>query len=149
MNLVPFPPMKRPLIAILRGLKPEEAEGVVSVLIETGVTAIEIPLNSPDPFRTIEIAVKKAPAEVLIGAGTRAAVGVAGQTPAGAIAGCKVVGGSAIGGNIKVPAGGPKLTRAELNLFACASWACSPPTPTSPSILAPSTPASTRVARWR
>jgi 2-dehydro-3-deoxyphosphogalactonate aldolase len=70
MSLVPFPPMKRPLIAILRGLKPEEAEGVVSALIETGMTAIEIPLNSPDPFRSIEIAVKKASAEVLIGAGT-------------------------------------------------------------------------------
>ena len=51
MSLIPFPPMKRPLIAILRGLKPEEAEGVVSVLIEAGITAIEIPLNSPDPFR--------------------------------------------------------------------------------------------------
>ena len=70
MRIVPFPPMKRSLIAILRGLKPEEAEGVVSVLIETGITAIEIPLNSPDPFRSIEIAVKKASAEVLIGAGT-------------------------------------------------------------------------------
>ena len=44
MSLVPFPPMKRPLIAILRGLKPEEAEGVVSALIENGITAIEIPL---------------------------------------------------------------------------------------------------------
>jgi 2-dehydro-3-deoxyphosphogalactonate aldolase len=70
MNLVPFPAMKRPLIAILRGLKPEEAEGVVSVLIENGFTAIEIPLNSPDPFRSIAIAVKKASSEVLIGAGT-------------------------------------------------------------------------------
>jgi len=70
MNTVAFPAMKRPLIAILRGLKPEEAEGVVSVLIEHGITAIEIPLNSPDPFRSIEIAVKKAPAAVLVGAGT-------------------------------------------------------------------------------
>jgi 2-dehydro-3-deoxyphosphogalactonate aldolase len=70
MNLVPFPAMKRPLIAILRGLKPDEAEGVVSVLIEAGFTAIEIPLNSPDPFRSIAIAVKKASSEVLIGAGT-------------------------------------------------------------------------------
>jgi 2-dehydro-3-deoxyphosphogalactonate aldolase len=70
MNLVPFPAMKRPLIAILRGLKPDEAEGVVSVLIESGFTAIEIPLNSPDPFRSIAIAVKKASGEVLIGAGT-------------------------------------------------------------------------------
>jgi 2-dehydro-3-deoxyphosphogalactonate aldolase len=70
MNPVAFPAMKRPLIAILRGLKPEEAEGVVGVLIESGMTAIEIPLNSPDPFRSIEIAVKKASSEVLIGAGT-------------------------------------------------------------------------------
>jgi 2-dehydro-3-deoxyphosphogalactonate aldolase len=70
MNPVAFPPMKRPLIAILRGLKPEDAEGVIGVLIESGMTAIEIPLNSPDPFRSIEIAVKKASSEVLIGAGT-------------------------------------------------------------------------------
>ena len=34
------------------------------------MTAIEIPLNSPDPFRSIEIAVKKAPAGILVGAGT-------------------------------------------------------------------------------
>jgi 2-dehydro-3-deoxyphosphogalactonate aldolase len=70
MNFVPFPAMKRPLIAILRGLKPEETEGVVSVLIQHGMTAIEIPLNSPDPFRSIEIAVKMAAREILVGAGT-------------------------------------------------------------------------------
>jgi len=70
MSVVPFPTMKRPLVAILRGVKPEEAEGIVSVLIEAGMTAIEIPLNSPDPFRSIGMAVKLAPAEVLVGAGT-------------------------------------------------------------------------------
>jgi 2-dehydro-3-deoxyphosphogalactonate aldolase len=67
---IPFPPMKRPLVAILRGVKPEETDGIVSVLIEAGMTAIEIPLNSPDPFRSIAIAAKQAPASVLIGAGT-------------------------------------------------------------------------------
>ncbi|VIO74968.1 2-dehydro-3-deoxy-6-phosphogalactonate aldolase [Bradyrhizobium ivorense] len=67
---IPFPPMQRPLVAILRGVKPDEAAGIVSALIEAGMTAIEIPLNSPDPFRSIEIAVKRAPADVLIGAGT-------------------------------------------------------------------------------
>src|SRR5690348_9382601 len=67
---VPFPSMKRQLVAILRGLKPEEADGIVSVLIEAGLTAVEIPLNSPDPFRSIEIAVRRAPAGVLVGAGT-------------------------------------------------------------------------------
>ncbi|MFF2320681.1 2-dehydro-3-deoxy-6-phosphogalactonate aldolase [Agrobacterium sp. NPDC058088] len=67
---IPFPSIKYPLIAILRGLKPEETEGVVGALIETGFGAIEIPLNSPDPFRSIEIAAKMAPADCLIGAGT-------------------------------------------------------------------------------
>jgi 2-dehydro-3-deoxyphosphogalactonate aldolase len=62
--------MKRPLVAILRGVKPEEAAEIVGVLIEAGMTAIEIPLNSPDPFRSIATAVKQAPAGVLIGAGT-------------------------------------------------------------------------------
>jgi 2-dehydro-3-deoxyphosphogalactonate aldolase len=70
MSLVPFPPMKRPLVAILRGVRPDEAEGIVDVLIENGMTAIEIPLNSPDPFRSIAIAVRHAPADILIGAGT-------------------------------------------------------------------------------
>src|SRR3954471_12699604 len=67
---VPFPAMKRPLLAILRGVKPEETQAIVGVLIEAGMTAIEIPLNSPDPFRSIATAVKLAPAGVLIGAGT-------------------------------------------------------------------------------
>ena len=67
---IPFPPMKRPLVAILRGVKPDEAEAIVGVLIEAGMTAIEIPLNSPDPFRSIATAAKLAPAGVLIGAGT-------------------------------------------------------------------------------
>jgi 2-dehydro-3-deoxyphosphogalactonate aldolase len=67
---IPFPPMKRPLVAILRGVRPDEADGIVSALIESGMTAIEIPLNSPEPFRSIAAAVKRAPADVLIGAGT-------------------------------------------------------------------------------
>ena len=70
MSRIPFPPMTYPLIAILRGLKPGETEEVVGALIEAGFTAIEIPLNSPEPFRSIEIAVKMAPENCLIGAGT-------------------------------------------------------------------------------
>jgi 2-dehydro-3-deoxyphosphogalactonate aldolase len=70
MTRIALPPMKRPLIAILRGLRPEEAGRIVGVLIEHGLTAIEIPLNSPDPFRSIETAVRMAPAGTLIGAGT-------------------------------------------------------------------------------
>ena len=67
---IPFPPMTYPLVAILRGIRPEETEGVVTALLESGLRAIEIPLNSPDAFRSIEIAAKLAPADALIGAGT-------------------------------------------------------------------------------
>lgn len=67
---MPWPHLKRSLVAILRGIRPEEAEPIVSVLIEAGFEAIEIPLNSPDPFASIETAVKLAPAGCLIGAGT-------------------------------------------------------------------------------
>ena len=70
MSRIPFPPMKYPLIAILRGLKPAETEAVVGALIETGFTAIEIPLNSPEPFQSIGIAANMAPEGCLIGAGT-------------------------------------------------------------------------------
>ena len=67
---IKFPAMKRSLVAILRGIKPEETAEIIDALIEAGFTAIEIPLNSPDPFRSIEIAAKRAPKNVLIGAGT-------------------------------------------------------------------------------
>lgn len=70
MTRIPFPKMKRSLVAILRGIRPEETAATVDGLIGAGFTAIEIPLNSPDPFRSIELAAKRAPADVLIGAGT-------------------------------------------------------------------------------
>jgi 2-dehydro-3-deoxyphosphogalactonate aldolase len=65
-----WPVMHRDLVAILRGLKPDEAHDTVSVLIDEGFEAIEIPLNSPDPFRSVEIAAKAAAGTCLIGAGT-------------------------------------------------------------------------------
>lgn len=72
---VPFPAIRYPLVAILRGLKPEEAQDIVGALIDEGFEAIEIPLNSPDPFRSIEIAARLAPSTCLIGAGTVLTVG--------------------------------------------------------------------------
>ena len=75
MTRIPFPDMRYPLVAILRGLRPEETEAVVGGLIEAGFTAIEIPLNSPEPFRSSEIAARLAPAGCLIGAGTVLTVG--------------------------------------------------------------------------
>ncbi|HET7413128.1 MAG TPA: 2-dehydro-3-deoxy-6-phosphogalactonate aldolase [Pararhizobium sp.] len=70
MTKVAWPQMKRSLVAILRGIRPDEIEAAVDVLVEAGFTAIEIPLNSPDPFRSIETAVKVAPSGCLVGAGT-------------------------------------------------------------------------------
>ncbi|UWF68699.1 MULTISPECIES: 2-dehydro-3-deoxy-6-phosphogalactonate aldolase [unclassified Brucella] len=67
---IAWPKLRYPLVAILRGIRPEETEAIVSALIETGFEAIEIPLNSPDPFTSIEKAAKLAPKNVLIGAGT-------------------------------------------------------------------------------
>jgi 2-dehydro-3-deoxyphosphogalactonate aldolase len=59
-----------PLVAILRGLKPENAEAVGFSLVEAGFRIIEVPLNSPEPFRIIEILARTMPKDVLVGAGT-------------------------------------------------------------------------------
>lgn len=69
-STVAWPKLQRNLVAILRGVKPTEIDGMIDVLVEAGFEAIEIPLNSPDPFLSIEKARKRAPASVLIGAGT-------------------------------------------------------------------------------
>ena len=45
--------MSRPLIAILRGLVPDEAVPVGRVLLDAGIDRIEVPLNSPDPLESI------------------------------------------------------------------------------------------------
>jgi len=59
---------KRPLIAILRGLQPSEAHAVFQALAEGGMRLAEVPLNSPEPFRSIE---KGAGVEgIVVGAGT-------------------------------------------------------------------------------
>ncbi len=67
---VAWPALRRNLVAILRGIKPEEIEAAVEALIDAGFEAIEVPLNSPEPFLSIEKARKLAPSNVLIGAGT-------------------------------------------------------------------------------
>ncbi|MGB8818170.1 MAG: 2-dehydro-3-deoxy-6-phosphogalactonate aldolase [Rhizobiaceae bacterium] len=65
-----WPTLKRGLVAILRGVKPDEIAAIGDALVEAGFEAIEIPLNSPDPFRSIEILARRVPAGVLAGAGT-------------------------------------------------------------------------------
>src|SRR5476649_1408536 len=58
-----------PLVAILRGLKPDEALGVGAVLFEAGFRLIEVPLNSPQPLESIAL-LKKQFSQALVGAGT-------------------------------------------------------------------------------
>ena len=58
-----------PLIAILRGLKPAEADAIGDVLVEAGFRLIEVPLNSPQPFDSIARLRKRLP-QAVVGAGT-------------------------------------------------------------------------------
>ena len=62
--------MSRALIAILRGVEPEEAIAMAEALIDAGIDRIEVPLNSPEPLRSIEAMVQSLGQQALIGAGT-------------------------------------------------------------------------------
>lgn len=59
-----------PLIAILRGMKPEEAPWVLEVLVAAGFQILEVPLNSPRRFESLAYLVGHAQPGIVIGAGT-------------------------------------------------------------------------------
>jgi 2-dehydro-3-deoxyphosphogalactonate aldolase len=60
----------RPIIAILRGLTPSEAGPIGATLVKAGITSIEVPLNSPDPFDSIAVLARGLGDTALVGAGT-------------------------------------------------------------------------------
>lgn len=59
-----------PLIAILRGITPDESEGIGKELAGAGFRLLEVPLNSPQPMHSIRILVDTLGKDFLIGAGT-------------------------------------------------------------------------------
>ena len=59
-----------PLVAILRGIRPDEAEAAAHCLYDAGFRLIEVPLNSPDPFTSIAAMRRVLPMDALVGAGT-------------------------------------------------------------------------------
>ncbi|QCB43874.1 2-dehydro-3-deoxy-6-phosphogalactonate aldolase [Sphingomonas sp. PAMC26645] len=77
---------KCPLIAILRGVKPDEVEAIGDALVEAGFTILEVPMNSPDPLDSIARLARRFEGRAIVGAGTVLrvedveAVGAAGGT---------------------------------------------------------------------
>lgn len=59
-----------PLVAILRGLRPDEAVAVGASLVEAGFRILEVPLNSPEPFASVEALAGELGGTALVGAGT-------------------------------------------------------------------------------
>jgi len=59
-----------PLIAIIRGVTPDDAEVIGDAILEGGIRIIEVPLNSPNPLASIEKLAKKFGDRALVGAGT-------------------------------------------------------------------------------
>ena len=68
-----------PLVAILRGVKPDEVVAIGEALVDAGIEIIEVPLNSPDPLASIEALSRRFGNKVLVGAGTVLTVEQVGQ----------------------------------------------------------------------
>ncbi len=60
----------RDLIAILRGVTPDEVVAIAAAILDAGISRIEVPLNSPDPFDSIARLARSLGDRAVIGAGT-------------------------------------------------------------------------------
>jgi 2-dehydro-3-deoxyphosphogalactonate aldolase len=59
-----------PLVAIIRGVTPDQVEAIGDAIYEGGIRIIEVPLNSPDPLKSIERLAARFADRMLVGAGT-------------------------------------------------------------------------------
>jgi 2-dehydro-3-deoxyphosphogalactonate aldolase len=59
-----------PLIAIIRGVTPDEVEAIGEAIYEAGIRIVEVPLNSPDPLNSIERLASRFGERMLVGGGT-------------------------------------------------------------------------------
>lgn len=59
-----------PLVAILRGVRPDEVEPIGDALVEAGFTIVEVPMNSPDPLESVARLARRFASRAVIGAGT-------------------------------------------------------------------------------
>ena len=59
-----------PLVAILRGITPDETIGIVDAIYQAGFRMVEVPLNSPEPLKSIERIANEFGDRMLVGAGT-------------------------------------------------------------------------------
>jgi len=59
-----------PLVAIIRGVTPDDVEAIGDAIYEGGIRIIEVPLNSPEPLKSIELLASRFGERMLVGAGT-------------------------------------------------------------------------------
>ncbi|MCI4591752.1 2-dehydro-3-deoxy-6-phosphogalactonate aldolase [Sphingobium sp. BYY-5] len=99
-----------PLVAILRGVRPDEVEAIGDALVAAGFTLIEVPMNSPDPLDSIGRLARRFAGQALVGAGTVLTVdqvaqvqGVGGQLVISPNSDLSVIAATAKAGMISMP----------------------------------------------
>ncbi len=99
-----------PLVAILRGVKPDEVKDIGEALVEAGFTLIEVPMNSPDPLDSVSRLARRLAGRAVVGAGTvlhpeqvEAVIAAGGQMIISPNANARVIEASAAAGMVSLP----------------------------------------------